>query len=43
MENMKKVSVNIPNEYFEKLREEAKENDIDISKLLRLIIKIYLE
>ena len=38
-----KISFDVPRDHLEKLRQKAKENDTDLSKLLRLIIKIYLE
>lgn len=43
LEGYKKVSVDIPEAHLTQLKESAKKNDTDLSKLLRLIIKIYLE
>ena len=36
-----KISFDVPSNHLEKLKQKA--NDTDLSKLLRLIIKIYLE
>lgn len=43
IEGHEKISFDIPSTHLEKLRKKAKDADIDLSKLLRLIIKIYLE
>jgi len=43
IEGNEKISFDVPRDHLEKLRQKAKENDTDLSKLLRLIIKIYLE
>jgi len=43
IEGYEKISFDLPSKHLEKLKLKVKEHDTDLSKLLRLIIKIYLE
>ena len=43
IDGYKKITFDIPEDHLTKLRDKARDNDTDLSKLLRLIIKIYLE